>query len=301
MSSSANSNQADTREAILSSPSLQEIRRLGQKPNYRTQGNLLARYWARPCAIYGTWVAVRLGVSAHFITALAAIAWLGEAVCISTGRPGWFAIGVFLGFLGFWLDHVDGQVARVTNTQSIDGIFIDFWMHTAHSLVRGFGLGWGLYQATGNNLAILGGMSAAFGWTMLGHANDARYKAFFARLKSSHHVFTTHRPIHDRRDQLPLKKKDCSLSIRKLISWPLAKLQEPHVVLFIETLIWISFYLGLKPHYLAWATCLSFWGVTAPMLAIARLARLVMKGQISSEFHEWFQMVDHSIENKPDC
>lgn len=301
MSEATNSNQSNKSESLISYPSLQEIRRLGQKPNYRTQGNLLARYWARPWAVYGTWAAVRIGLSAHFITALAAIAWLAEAVCIASGCTEWFAIGVFLGFLGFWLDHVDGQVARVTGTQSIDGIFLDFWIHTAHAIVRGFGLGWGLYKASGNEIAILAGISAAFGWTMLGHANDARYKAFFARLNSSDRPLKTRRLPKSHQDQTSLAKTNQKMTIRRLVSWSLAKLQEPHVVLLIELFIAVSFLANMKPYYLAWAGCMAFWGITAPTLAIARVARLVLTGQISREFHEWFQTVDRPIENRSDC
>ena len=100
-----------------------------QKGRHREIGNWLARRWGRPSAIYGTWLAVRLGLSAHQVT-LAALA--GEP---GRGRghrhrvaPG-FLLGVGLAHLGFWLDHVDGQVARWQGTASLDGVYHDYLMH----------------------------------------------------------------------------------------------------------------------------------------------------------------------------
>ena len=49
-------------------PTLAELRMRAQKRKHREIGNFLARRYARPTAIYGTWLAVRLGLSAHQIT-----------------------------------------------------------------------------------------------------------------------------------------------------------------------------------------------------------------------------------------
>ena len=188
MSRSKSQSDSEPIHDVIERISLRIIRETAQKPDYRAKGNILARKWARPMAVYGTWLAIRLGLSAHSVTAFAAISWLCEAVCISRGDRIWFSIGVFFGFAGFWLDHVDGQIARVTKSQSLEGIYFDFWIHTAHALVRAFGLGWGLYQATGYDLAILSGMATGFGWLMLSYSNDSKYKALFAHLNSNHLV-----------------------------------------------------------------------------------------------------------------
>ncbi len=46
-------------------PTLAELRARVHKQHHRTIGNWLARRVGRPSAVYGTWLAVRLGVSAN--------------------------------------------------------------------------------------------------------------------------------------------------------------------------------------------------------------------------------------------
>src|SRR5438132_10503274 len=75
-------------------------------------GTWLARRVGRPLAVYGTWVAVRLGISAHQITIAAMLANVAAAVAIATGSRAGFVVGVAMAHLAYWLDHVDGQVAR---------------------------------------------------------------------------------------------------------------------------------------------------------------------------------------------
>jgi len=263
-----------------------EIREKSQKPRWRTDGNWLARHWARPMAVYGTWVALGLHLSANAITFLAAVSWLIEAICIGSGQPIWFVIGVLFGFLGFWFDHVDGQVARMTGSESVSGIFLDFWMHTAHGLARAFALGFGLYKCTGNDLFILCGMSTAFGWTMLSHANDARYKAFLAQLKKADKPFRAQKP--ELQSDPIVTQSRRAIPLRRLLTWPLAKLQEPHVVLLLESAIGIGFLTNQATGLTLWRYLVLFWALSSPALATARLSRLVRSRQIDREFDEWF-------------
>lgn len=266
---------------------LKEIRETCQKPDYRIKGNILARKWARPTAVYGTWLAIRLGLSAHTVTAFAAITWLLEAFCISTGDRFGFSVGVFFGFTGFWFDHVDGQIARVTKSETLEGIFFDFWIHTAHALVRAFGLGWGLYQATGYDLAILSGMAAGFGWVMLSYANDSKYKALFAHLNSTNRAYKIKVCAELQSD----KKSETGWKLRRIIRWALLKSQEPHVVLLAELMtcfiMWLDFLNGVY----CWLFLMSFWAIMAPLLAISRLARYIKSSLVTKDFQEWFKQV----------
>src|SRR5438874_2038788 len=99
-----------------SSPTIAELRLTAQKGRHREIGNWLARRAARPSAIYGTWLAVRLGLSAHQVTLAALAASLCGVLAIGAGSRASFVLGVLLLHLGFWLDHVDGQVARWRGT-----------------------------------------------------------------------------------------------------------------------------------------------------------------------------------------
>ena len=103
-------------------PSLAELRARVHKERYREIGNWPARRLARPAAIYGTWLAVRLGVTAHQVTLVALSVAIGSALAIGTGSRIGFVSGVGLAIGGFWLDHVDGQVARGTGSARRDGV-----------------------------------------------------------------------------------------------------------------------------------------------------------------------------------
>lgn len=278
---------------------LDEIRRRGQKPRHRQVGNWLARRWARPTAVYGTWIALRLGIPADAVTAAAGIAWVGEAIALAMGTPKAFMAGVVLGYLGFWLDHVDGQVARMRREDRVEGVFLDFWMHTAHACLRGFGLGWGLFAATQRPIAILAGMSAAFGWVMISHSNDAAYKAVFARLRKVREqgLSIRVRPISH---EGGLDANSPTGSLRSLASWTLVKLQEPHCVLLAMSPLGSLLLVDRDTGIAAWWAAIVFWGVTAPLVAIVRLIRKVRHDAISELFTECFEVpADCETEHSP--
>lgn len=278
---------------------LDEIRRRGHKPRHRHEGNWLARRWARPTAVYGTWVALRLGIRADTVTAAAGLAWLAEAIALAIGTPLAFMTGVGLGYLGFWFDHVDGQVARVRREDRIEGIFLDFWVHTAHACLRGFGLGWGLFSVTQRPIAILAGMSAAFGWVMISHANDAAYKAIFAQLKKCREQGLSLR-LRPNTDSVGRGSLPHGISVRNLVSWSLVKLQEPHCVLITMTILGFILVVNRNAGIAAWCAILVFWGVTAPIVAIVRLTRKVRGNAISETFAEWFDSpADSEPEHRP--
>src|SRR5581483_9842674 len=110
-------------------PTLAELRARVHKDRHREIGNWLARRWARPTAVYGTWLAIRLGLSAHQVTLAAMAAGLGGALAVGTGTRAGFVAGAALSLLAFWLDRVDGQVARWRGTAGLDGVYLDYLMH----------------------------------------------------------------------------------------------------------------------------------------------------------------------------
>src|SRR4051812_11996462 len=130
-------------------PTLAELRPRVQKARHREIGNVLARRIARPTAVYGTWLALRLRPSAPQGPLGALFAPGASTLALMYGtRPG-FVAGVALAHLAFWLDHVDGQVARWRGTTSLDGVYFDYLMHHAANLGLGFGLGYGLAAQDG--------------------------------------------------------------------------------------------------------------------------------------------------------
>ena len=111
-------------------PTIQDSGRV-QKEQHREIGNWLARRIGRPSAVYGCWLAIRLGLTAHQVTMAALITNPGRSHGDWFGRARLFILGVVLAQFAFWLDHVDGQVARWRKTASLDGVYFDYLMHHA--------------------------------------------------------------------------------------------------------------------------------------------------------------------------
>ncbi len=268
-------------------PTLSELRGRVHKGRHREIGNWLARHWARPSAVYGTWLAVRLGLSAHAVTVLALVAGLLAAVAIGTGLRAGFGAGAVLLVASFWLDRVDGQVARYLGTARLGGVYFDYLMHHLHSLTLGFAIGHGLAARSGDTRWSLVGLLIGGGWLFLGLHNDCRYKAFFQRLKAESKRYRVDGGSGGR----PSPPAPWPRRGRGLLTWPLFKICEPHVVLV--SVVMLSFISAGWP--LAWVAVWKAYAlamaVLAPGLAAARAARAVSRDRVSEEFDRWFRAV----------
>lgn len=266
-------------------PTLAELRARVHKDRHREIGNWLARKVARPTAVYGTWAAVRLGLSAHQVTLAALAASGAAAVAIASGSRAGFIAGVALAHLAFWLDRVDGQVARWRGTASLSGVYLDYLMHHAANLALGFTLGYGLAARTGDPRWALAGFAIAVGWALLSLHNDCRYKAFFQRLKRETGAFRVEGGSGGRPSPpAPWPKRG-----RGALTWPLFKVCEPHVVLLGVTalgacaLIAPALWLGL------WRAAVLGMSWLAPALALGRVVRSVLRHAVDREFDQWFR------------
>lgn len=267
---------------------LAELRATAHKGHHREIGNWLARRIGRPSAIYGTWLAIRLGLSAHHVTCLALSASLALAGLIATGGRAWFVGGVACGWLAFWLDHVDGQVARWRGTASLNGVYFDYLLHHVANLTLGFALGFGLAIQSGDPRWALGGFAIAAGWAVLSLHNDCRYKAFFQRLKSTHARYVVEGGSGGR----PAPPARWSRHGIGIFTWPAYKLCEHHAVLVVLTIL-----AGLA--LFAPVVCQTLWrgyvvlmAMVAPALGLARAGRTIARGAVEAEFARWFQPVD---------
>ena len=278
-------------------PTLAELRARVQKDRHREIGNWLARRVARPSAVYGCWLAVRLGLSAHHITAAACIASLAAAVVIGTGERSMFVLGVALAHLGFWLDHVDGQVARWRGTASLDGAYLDYLMHHATNLALGFALGYGLTVRSGDSRWTIAGFALGAGWALLSLHNDCRYKAFFQRLKAATGSYRVDGGSGGR-PQPPAAWPRRGMAA---LTWPAYKACEPHVVLLgltglallaiVTTALWLTL----------WRGGVIAFAVLSPVLAVARIARSVRRSAVEDEFAHWFRPLDATSGEAPDA
>ncbi len=269
----------------LNRPTIAELRACVHKDRHDEIGNWLARRVARPTAVYGCWLAIRLGLGAHQVTLLALASNLLAAVAIGVGTRHSFVFGVMLAHLAFWLDRVDGQVARWWKTASLDGVYLDYLMHHAANLVLGFGLGYGLAERSGNSRWAVLGMAVAAGWMFLSLQNDCRYKAFIQRLKSASGRFTVDCGAGGRPGPpSPWPRRGLGM-----ISWPAFKMCEPHVVLGVLALL--ALLAAAAPTYwlAGWRLAVIGWAILGPLLAIARIARCVARNQVEAEFNRWYR------------
>ena len=269
-------------------PSVAELRAHVQKDRHREIGNWLARRVARPTAVYGCWLAIRLGLSAHQVTLAALCASLGAAVAIGTGHRSLFVGGVILAHLGFWLDHVDGQVARWRKTVSLDGVYFDYLMHHVANLSLGFALGYGLAIRSGDARWTIAGFAIAAGWAILSLHNDCRYKAFFQRLKS---VTASYR-IDGGSGDRPQPPAPWPRRGRAALTWPANKACEIHVVLLALAILAVLA-IAFPAAWLAlWRAGVLLLAVLAPLLGVGRTARSVMRRNVETEFSRWFQPIN---------
>jgi phosphatidylglycerophosphate synthase len=271
-------------------PTMADLRARVQKPRHREIGNWLARRVARPSAVYGTWLVVRLGLSANHVTAVAWVTSLASAAAIGWGTRAMFLVGVALAHLTFWLDHVDGQVARWRGTACLDGTYIDYLMHHAANLVTGFALGYGLATRTGDPRWTIAGMAIAGGWMMLSLHNDCRYKAFFQRLKASTASYRVDGGSGGRPGPpAPWPRRGLAA-----ITWPAYKVCEPHVVLFGLTGLAAVAFIDRAAWLVLWRGGVLAMAIVSPSLALARIARAVRRGSVEDEFSRWFRPIDAS-------
>ncbi len=281
-------------------PTLAELRARVHKDRSDEIGNWLARRIGRPSAVPGTWLAIRLGLSAHQVTGLA----LGTAIMAagaigSGGRPGFIA-GVVLAHLAFWLDHVDGQVARWRGSASLDGVYLDYLMHHASSMALAFGAGYGLAARTGRLDYALAGFAAAVGWALLSLHNDCRYKAFFQRLKSSQASYRVHGGAGGR----PAPPASWPRRGWAALSWPAYKSCEPHMVLIELTGLGLLACLWPDGWMAAWSAWIIAHAVMAPILAALRILRSIKRESVETEFARWFRPIgfpasDWTVDTEP--
>lgn len=269
-------------------PTLSELRAVVQKPRHREIGNWLARRVGRPSAVYGTWLAVRLGGSAHQITFAALVVGLAGAGALATGDRLGFVAAAALGHLAFWLDHVDGQVARWRETASLDGVYYDYMMHHVVNMAVGFALGFGLAVRTGRIEWAAVGFAIALGWTVLSLHNDCRYKAFFERLKSASGSYRINGGAGGR----PAPAPGWPRRGLGVLSYPAQKACEPHVVLLCLTAGALLALLSPWVWEWCWRAYAGAMAVGAPLLGAARIQRAVARRATEAEFQAWFQLMD---------
>jgi len=263
-----------------------ELQRRCQKPDHRRVGNWMARHVSRPAALHVTRVVAPWGVSAHMATLAAWGCGLGAAAAFGWGTVwGWIAAAALLQ-LWYLLDHVDGQLARLRGTASLDGVQLDYLMHHTVNLLVPLGIGCGLFVQTAEPLWPLAGLVWGVSLLLITLQHDARYKAFIQRLQRVRGRLLVAGGGGGRPEPQPPIPR----SPLRLAAWTGRKACEIHVILNVLTLAALAQWLVGDTHLLIGKIYL---GVAAPValaVAVWTIARSQCLDSVEREFAAWYRV-----------
>jgi len=261
---------------------LKELNRICQKPRYREAGNWMVRNILRDAALPVTWLLLHTSVTANQVTLISLIIGLIGICFFALPASGAFLFGAFLLQLWYYLDHVDGQIARYRKTASLTGRFFDFMTHhLIHGLVFFF-LALFVYQSTGAFLFVLWGFFASIAMMMFNLINDTKAKTYLEKIMMEKKV-----NINNRTEKADTgKEAHRASSLRQTFSW-LHKVCEIHVLMNILTaaaLLECFVFRGFQSR--TWLFL--FYGAAVPFIAIVKTSYLIVSSKIDEDFKSRF-------------
>jgi len=266
-------------------PGIKELSVQCQKPRYKEVGNWMVRTFLRDAAVPVTWLFLHTPVSANQITLLSAAVGLAGSLCLS--MPGWgaFAAGALLLQAWYFLDHVDGQVARYRKENCLTGRFLDFMSHHLIHPSIVFFLGLGLDDAIGPRVAAAWSFSAALSVLLFNAVHDVKYKTFFERLAQEPRL-TLRMPEPAESQSDPAR----GVLTRKMLRRTAAgihKSVEVHVMMNTLTLAALiqGVVLGQDLRILLFG----YYGLACPALFAGKIAHLIRTRGIDREFGKTFR------------
>lgn len=246
----------------------------------------MARRISRPAALRITWLVAPWGVTANAATLAAWGCGVAAAAALAWGTVWGWLLGTGLLQLWYLLDHVDGQLARLRGTSSLDGVQLDYLMHHTVNLLVPLGIGFGLFVRTAEPLWLLGGLGWGVALLLITLQHDARYKAFYRRLKRLHGTLHLHGGGGGRPEPQPTVPRHPL----RLAAWAARKVCETHVLMnFLTLLALLQWSLG----------DLRLLGAQASLLLLAPLALVVVAWTLvrsqeaqaaEREFGAWYRV-----------
>lgn len=257
-----------------------------QKPDHRQIGNWMARRISRPAALRITQVIGPWGISAHHVTLMAWACGLAAAAALGWGTTAGWLLGATLLQLWYLLDHVDGQLARLYGTASLDGVQLDYVMHHTLNLVVPLGVGWGLFASASEPGWCIGGLIWGTSLLLIGLQHDARYKAFVQRFKSLDGTLEVVGGGGFRRSPQPPVPR----SPVRLMAWGMRKACEPHVMMNLLTLVACLGWLAGDEQLRIGQCYLTMASVTSLVVATWTISSSQRQGACEQEFSAWFRV-----------
>lgn len=260
-----------------------ELNKRCQKPNYKTVGNWYVRHVLRDAALPLTRLLLKTSVSANQVTLFSILVGIAGIVFIARLGSLNFLWGILLLQFWYYLDHVDGQIARFHNTSSLSGRFFDFWMHHLIHAPIFFALGWYLFSKTGAAGWVIVGFVVAMAMMMFNICSDIQCKTFFEKISKEPALQKRERVSHA--PGLESTEKSKSL-VRRVFSC-LHKSCEIHVlliVLSVAVLIELFFFPRGELRQLLFI----YYAFAVLLIAILRPSYWVLTKRIDKEYSEWF-------------
>lgn len=248
----------------------------------------MVRTFLRDLAVPMTWLLLHTPISANQVTIAATI--VGMIACSIIAIPGtsyFFSACLLLQFW-YYLDHVDGQIARYRKQSSLSGRFFDFIMHHLihHMLILGISLY--AYQIEGTIFSLCLGMMMSVLISIFNLSYDAEAKTFLEKLLSD----SSEKPLkinpQNLADQKEASHSNHSKNKFKFLYSLIHKSCEIHVMMNLLTLFSILelFKIGdFSWRLLTWKIYL----VLIPILTLTKLYHVIQNKKIDERFNHYFQ------------
>ncbi len=151
------------RKKILS---IKELRTICQTPESSLHDSPICAILFRKISIYITRLLLYTPISANQVTIAMFIAGIACGTFFILGSQGYLIAGFVCFFLMAVLDTVDGEIARARGQGSLRGVYLDRLSHIVTYPYILIGAGIGIYNVTGDMLALLFGLLAGFFWSV---------------------------------------------------------------------------------------------------------------------------------------
>jgi len=258
-----------------------KLNKVCQKPRYKEIGNWMVRNITREACVPTTYFLLKTPITANQVTLLAIVFGVGGSILfLAVGRLSFFWLGLML-HLSYYLDHVDGQIARCKNQVSLSGMMLDFISHYIIYGVIAVSIGLRAYFETNNIIYLYYGIVASLSLISFNLLSDSKYRAFFVEIIK-----------HDR---LIINKPRAtaaggSRSFLARIFSIIHKSCEIHVIINTITVIAMLQIFGFNGilHF-GWAELLAlYYGVASFTLALVKILFVVWTKKVDQEFKQTF-------------
>lgn len=258
--------------------SLEELNKICQKADHKTKGNWYVRTILRDAALPATWLLLHTRVTANQVTLISLAVSLAGMIFLSVPGTGAFLTGTVLLQLWYYLDHVDGQIARYRKTDCLTGRFLDFLTHHIVHTALFFALGFYAFQVTGSAFYVLWGFISALAILVLNAIHDVKYKTIFEAFEKQKTVTLK---MQEKDGSSDASKESASLR-RRLFSIA-HKLCEIHVVMNILTAsAVVQIFFSPVDARLILFLC---YGLLVPIISIIKVAYILKTQKIDAEYN----------------